>query len=508
MELELERTEWNGYETILDTTVCREETLEAIVPDACPDILRICDVEGTAYLAGKEAQEGRVELSGTVRAVLLYLPDGSEGVRRMEVTLPFTCTADAAAITPACLVTAVPRVQSADARLLNPRKVLVRASLAADIQVFRPAARQVCSGIAEGESAGVEQRSEQYDTCDVVCVQEKSFTFADDLTLSGGKPEAEELLKARAYLRCGETKVIGNKLIFKGETFLQLLCRASDDTLFSAEFQLPFSQIMEVSGAGEEAGCDVQVTLTDLDCTLDGGDGRTFSVALGLLAQAAIRETRTLRLLTDAYSTLYPMTCQSGCCTLDRLADCGEKEVTVRELMELGELLKEVSDAYVCVGPLTQSREGARVSVTAQMNVTVLYQTADGGSGSITRPLQAVCVLDLPDGAVCACRCVCTAPVFAAAAAGGLEVRLPVSFQYVAYAPQAAAGITAAAIDETAPLDHAGRPSIVLRMVGAGERLWDIAKSYGTTAADIVQANALEEGGPVSGQLLLIPRKR
>ena len=48
MELELERTEWSGYDTVLDTAVCREETLEAIVPDACPDILRICDVEGTA----------------------------------------------------------------------------------------------------------------------------------------------------------------------------------------------------------------------------------------------------------------------------------------------------------------------------------------------------------------------------------------------------------------------------------------------------------------------------
>ena len=508
MELELERTEWNGYDTVLDATVCREETLEAIVPDACPDILRVCDVEGTAYLAGKEAQEGRVELSGTVRAVLLYLPDGGEGLRRMEVTLPFTCTADAAAITPDCLVSAVPRVQSADARLLNPRKVLVRASLAADVQVYRPSARQVCSGVAQGEEAGVEQRSEQYDTCVVVCVQEKSFTFADDLTLSGGKPEAEELLKARAYLRCGESKVIGNKLIFKGETILQLLCRAADGALFSAEFQLPFSQIMEVSGAGEETQCDVQVTLTDLDCTLDGGDGRTFSVALGLLAQAAVREERTLRLLTDAYSTLYPMTCESGCCTLDRLVDHGEKEVTVRELLELGALLKEVPDACVCVGPVTQSREGERVTVTAQVNVTALYRTAEGEVSSLTRPLHAVCVLDLPEGAACACRCVCPAPVFAAAASGGLEVRFPVCFQYAAHAPRTAAAISAAAIDESAPLDHAGRPSIVLRMVGEGERLWDIAKSYGTTAADIAQANALEEGVPAAGQLLLIPRKR
>ena len=46
MELELERTQLNGFETVLNTTVCREEMLEAIVPDACPDILTICDTEG------------------------------------------------------------------------------------------------------------------------------------------------------------------------------------------------------------------------------------------------------------------------------------------------------------------------------------------------------------------------------------------------------------------------------------------------------------------------------
>ena len=42
-------------------------------------------------------------------------------------------------------------------------------------------------------------------------------------------------------------------------------------------------------------------------------------------------------------------------------------------------------------------------------------------------------------------------------------------------------------------------------MVGNGERLWDIAKSYGTTAQDIMCANALEEDVAPEGQLLLIP---
>ena len=67
MELELDRTQRSGYEAVLDTTVCREETLESIVPDACPDILRICDTEGVVCLRDKVLQDGRVELSGSVR---------------------------------------------------------------------------------------------------------------------------------------------------------------------------------------------------------------------------------------------------------------------------------------------------------------------------------------------------------------------------------------------------------------------------------------------------------
>ena len=57
-----------------------------------------------------------------------------------------------------------------------------------------------------------------------------------------------------------------------------------------------------------------------------------------------------------------------------------------------------------------------------------------------------------------------------------------------------------------APVEEKG-PSIVTRAVAA-ERLWDIAKSYRTTTADIMQANELESEEGLSGKLLLIPRKR
>lgn len=105
--------------------------------------------------------------------------------------------------------------------------MLVRVDLAFCVQVYAPVEDDICSGVLAPEEAGVQQMSEQCDACTTVCVQEKPFTFSDEISLSGSKPEAEELLKCRAALRCSESKVIGNKLIFKGESQLQMLYRSS-----------------------------------------------------------------------------------------------------------------------------------------------------------------------------------------------------------------------------------------------------------------------------------------
>lgn len=52
-------------------------------------------------------------------------------------------------------------------------------------------------------------------------------------------------------------------------------------------------------------------------------------------------------------------------------------------------------------------------------------------------------------------------------------------------------------------------PSLVLRAMKQGERLWDIAKLYRTTVEAILAANELkEESAAVIGKLLLIPRRR
>ena len=508
MELELERIPLDGFAPVLDTVLAQEETLESIVPDACPDLLEILDTEGVVCLHRKETMEGRLEVTGTIQVTLLCLPEGEGGPRRLTVELPFTCAADGVDITPDCKVVALPRLRGADARLVNPRKALVRADLLVEVQVFAPADQWAPQGVPEGAQAGVEQRTETCETCLTVCVQEKPFTYSDELTLPGSRPEGEELLKCRAALACTEAKVIGSKLIFKGSAKVQALYLGVDGELHTGEFELPISQLMEVGGAGEESVCQVDLTLTDLDCSLDRGDGRTLSLTMGLLAQAVVREGRSFTLLADVYSTAYELEVDTGALALTKLADRGEREVAVRELLETGDLPQDALDAYVTLGEVAQSREGEKLTLSVQANVHVLCRGEGEKLMTVDRAVPVSCTLDLPQQARCTCRCAVTAPVFAAPTAGGVEVRFPVGFSWLALTGAKTAAVTGISFDENTPRDHTGQPSIVLRMVGKGERLWDIAKSYGTTGRDVMQANALEEEDLPEGQLLLIPRKR
>ena len=58
-------------------------------------------------------------------------------------------------------------------------------------------------------------------------------------------------------------------------------------------------------------------------------------------------------------------------------------------------------------------------------------------------------------------------------------------------------------------LDFSHAPSIVLRSLQSRESLWEIAKRYSSTEAEIRRANDLaEEAELPTGRLLLIPRCR
>ncbi|MCI8422902.1 MAG: DUF3794 domain-containing protein [Lawsonibacter sp.] len=505
MEVEFDRDTIICWETAADVTLCQEETLESIVPDACPDILRIVDVCGQAALTSKQAREGIAAVSGTVRAVILYQPEGGGGLRRIEASLPFTCQAEAPGLTERGMVIACPRLRCAEARTLNPRKVLLRVDLAVEITACQPVERPICCGVANLEEGAVCQKQLQGEHYQLSAVQEKPFTFSDQIRLQGGQ-EAPQLLAVRGQAICTESKLIGAKLIFKGTAELSLLLQEPGGALTSSREVLPFSQVMEVTGAGEEGDCQVLVEITDLRC--DPVEDRTLEVTMELLAQAQVWCSRPVTLLQDLYSTAWLMEADSETQTLCRLGERSVRPQAVRELLETGEMVRGVVDSRLALGQVNQAREGEEVVITADVWLSILYLDENELVQCARRSMPVSCRLSCPPQMSCICRCLCPGEVFAAPAAGGVEVRFSVEFHCLTTVNTAVPSVCSARFGEPRGGSEGARPSVVLRMAAPGEGLWELAKAYGTTTGQILQANELEEEDLPEGRMLLIPSAR
>ena len=504
MELELNRTHLTGYQNILDTTVFREETLEAIVSDANPDILRLVDTRGVAFLKGKTASDGRVALTGTARLAILYLPDGGTGLCRMEVNIPFHISLEDPGIKTGCMVTAVPRICSADTRTMNPRKVVTRVEIAVDVQVFSAHSQGLCTSVT-AENGVIEQLKKTHQINCVTAVQDKQVSFENQLTIPTGRAAAEELVSNRVNLACHDQKIIGNKLILKGDATVQMLYRTVNGALDTADYTLPFSQILEVDSVATEGKCRVEMALSEAEFLL-GSDGRTVSVSLSMLIQVIVREEREMELLADAYSTGCRTKIDYEVCEYQTMHAEGIGRQPVREVIETGIQMKSVIDAYCQIGRLHQMRKGHELQLTAQVLATALCLTENDEYCAVSREVEVSCSVDVAEECMCPMLCHCT-DVGVSPTADGVEVRFQINFPYLSLLGAKAEVVRDISL-EAEEQEHQRKPSIVLRVMEDGERLWDVAKRYSTTIADIIKANNLENEQPGGGTLLLIPRKR
>lgn len=503
MNVTLIQKEINCFELLFHTTVNREETLEMIVPDACPDILDIVDTDAAIQLRSKECGAGCLTLNGSVGCSILYQPESGGGLQCLRAELPVQFTSELERLTGQSRCMVLPRVTLAETRVLNPRKVLIRVGLAFVVTAYEPGAVRYCTGVEESESLGVEQRVERQRGSFATRVTERAFTYSDEVQIPGSRPAMAQLLRVRSRAFASETRLIGGKLVFKGGTAIQLLYLSQEEQLCMAEFELPFSQIMDVGETEEGASFQLELTVTGCQSSEEGAEGRTVSLELELLAQAVVLETRELSVVTDAYSIRHAGVPEFMAYQLPRLLEQGTRRQTAREVIETAVMAQEVCEARAFV---TQVRVAAGELVT-DLRVTVLYLTEEEHYASVSRQIQVKCPAELEENMACVPDC-SVPEVDATATTGGIEVRLGVDFQVQVMEQSRVFGLSGFELDTEKPVEQEHQPSVVLRQITEGETLWDIAKFYRTTRAEIEQANGLDGEPAVPGQLLLIPKKR
>jgi len=495
---------------VLDASFAQEETSEAIVPDAYPDMETIVDVEGNITIRSKEAGAGRVVVSGGVAVSVVYQPEGEEGLRSLDLSIPFTAGYDWAEVTDNTQTTVTARLGSIDARMINSRKVLVRADILVEACGYEPAFMSPIAAPEDEMEAGIHIRREEIEQSFVSQVREKTFTLSDELPLSAGRPPIGQILKSRIRLETDNVKNVGNKLIFKGEARIRLLYTAQNThEPHVLDFTAGFSQIMELEGEGESASYEIHLMLANVYLESGAAEHGAVGAELHIVAQAVEKKTRMFYYISDAYSTRFDLDIQRMEHVLESL-DPNETLITeVRESVELPAAVIRVVDTSAYTGRVQISQEDSKLVMRTSVFCSVGYVTEEGKLAGLNRRFEARTELDLRQSRTYTAAACIGGDVQVMLTPDGMELRVAVTFIARPCRKLRFTAIEGVSWDESAPRELTAMPSVVVFHAEGGESLWDMAKRYCSTEVQITAANGLgEDAVPYPGQLFIIPRAR
>ena len=113
-----------------------EETAEVILPDSCQDAAQVLFSSGMAFLRGKELTEGRLTISAGVSGMALVQPQEDAAPQVVEAYIPMSIRLENPAIQPGMEAEVVICLRRLDGHLVNPRKVMLRAAVSAEITLW------------------------------------------------------------------------------------------------------------------------------------------------------------------------------------------------------------------------------------------------------------------------------------------------------------------------------------------------------------------------------------
>ena len=503
MDLTVTRSGLERCRRVFSYSMPVEEAVETVVPDTLPDAERILCATGTAVIKSKEPRAGAVGVTGAVAVCLLYSPEDGREACALSATVPLSVELDAPGVTEASLCAASITVSGVEARLLNPRKLLIRCVTDVSLCCWERSELSLATGI-EGEGAErIQTLTQPVTFCPTAAVTEKSFAVTDEYQLQPGLLPLGEILWRRTELCPGSVRSVGERLVVNGSVRLGLIYAAEGSgELCSANFETEYSQMIDAGRelSSPEVAVYPMLTAEYIEpVTLAGGD-RGISAEFHIVAQCVCADTVRADCLTDCYSNSLELETEWSETALT--ASRRRSAVTASGTVPLAAGATPANIIRCVATPLRA--EYADGALRCQCAVTVLCALGGGEIVSASGRVSCEAAWEPGEGeTVTGVRALCQSCT-ANITQGGVEARVQCELEASASSGTVLRQLDSVAV--TGETDCHDRPSVTVIRAAEGDTLWSLAKLCGSTPALISALNGLDPSAPLAGKILLIPR--
>lgn len=505
MELKLTRQPLFINEPLIDQKVEQPIECDALLPDYCPDIVRILKCSVTPTVTGRRASPGKLELEGMAVITVYYLSTG-EGVAHGEYKVPFSRIVEMKADHPAPVLTLAPRVDYVNCRAVNQRRLDIRGALVITVKATGSREEQVT---AEGSGMGLQLKREQAEATRLLGQCSRETHVTEDLDLPHGKPPIRTIARVGAAARVVEVGQVAGKAVLRGELNIHILYQSTDGGFELLDCTLPTSTVCELEGLGEDSLCDAwqQVTsVTAEPAAAEDGEYRCISVDVLVESQVQGWQNYTACYCSDCYSTKNLCSFRTRAATLTRVCGTVQETVSHKETVPLPEKVEEITDLWCDAAVVNIRGEAGGPVAELRLTVSMFARMEDGQLYYFDKALTAERKVPCDfDGAALEARSSCQSSNWTVSPGGdSVELRCDLELTGVLHTQVRAVLLEDIQVDENKLKEDAAAPGLYLYLADPGETLWDIAKRYNTNIDRITEENPEQETGQ-DRRVLLIP---
>ncbi len=493
-------------ENVFSTVV--EEDIN--VPDINPDLYKILAPSATVQLKDCEVLNDKVLANGQVLISILYAAD-DEGkpLHNMDVAASFSQGIEIPGARPKMKESVNTVIQHIDCYMINSRKLGIKVIMDLYCKVEDLFDLELATDVRGLSDIQVLREPGSFKQ--VMGYNKDRYEFNEELSIAADVPVIDKILRSDFKVIVKDEKTIEGKVEVTGFLGVCILYKADteDNQLQYQEFEIPFTQYIEIPAAEKDMECVTDSALQEcyLEVSEDeNGDRRVVNAYMVLGMGARVFKDTEQDVVVDAYSPTNVVDIEKDIIELSEFVGKGRSNIVIKETMGIKHGDPEIEKVcYVNVMPIVNEVRmlDDRVMVEGMMECTAVYMTSYSAEPMCSMMEQIpfrhfVDISGVRLGMPCTVKCSADSVNFTQINNEVIELRVVLGIYAEAVKRIEKKLVESVEAVEGVSIDFGRIPAVTIYMVQKGDTLWSIAKRYNTTVDALARLNAIDNPSKVT----------
>lgn len=478
-----------------------------IIPDVKPDILSSINTNGNVCVYKREIMDGKVRIDGSINIYIMYLPDNEvECVRSIGTSLDFTQIMDIEEARENMTMEDEIQIKDIECKVLNGRKVNIKANLNISVKIYSNESMQVISKIEGHDDMQILNNTIEVNS---LVGRGETKIYAKENISTDNIDEVAEIMKTNFSIINKDIKISYNKVLAKADLDVKIMYLTEDNRINVASDKIPIMGFVDIPNVSEENICDTMYSIKNILIKPNNNENHGIYVEVQIELTCSSYERKEINIIQDLYNPNNEVTFSKK----EINAMTGKENIKnimkVNQQIQIPEMIgRRLYD--VEVNPVISNENVLNDKIVYEGNIELkfIYEAENSVMTEIKK-------IELPLNFNAEIKGVnkqsniktgisVTSQDFIIGQNGNIDCNISLEFEI-----NVSRSTTINIIDDLKIEENKSEKnySMVIYFVKQGDTLWKIAKKFKSTIEDIVEVNEIEDANKIRvGQQLFIPK--